>query len=161
MQAGELTISPLPYYLVSLVWKKILSTLTALFVIVAGLVLGFLYLRKPATAPPLDVKVEVTPERLDRGRFLFERLADCGGCHSERDFSRFGGPVMPGGRGKGKVLPPDLGLPGVIVASNITPDRETGIGAWTDGEKIRAIREGIDREGRTLFPMMPYTNYRG
>jgi len=48
----------------------------------------------------------------------------------------------------------------MIVAANITPDRETGIGAWSDGEKIRAIREGIDRDGRVLFPMMPYVNYR-
>lgn len=43
---------------------------------------------------------------------------------------------------------------------NITPDPETGIGTWTDGEKIRAIREGIDKDGRALFPMMPYENFR-
>src|SRR5262249_53906087 len=36
----------------------------------------------------------------------------------------------------------------------------TGIGAWTDGEKIRAIRDGIDKDGRALFPMMPYASYR-
>jgi len=51
-------------------------------------------------------------------------------------------------------------MPGMVVAANITPDRETGIGGWTDGEKIRAIREGVDRDGRVLFPMMPYGNYR-
>ena len=43
---------------------------------------------------------------------------------------------------------------------NITPDRETGIGTWTDGEKIRAIREGIHKDGSALFPMMPYAEYR-
>lgn len=47
-----------------------------------------------------------------------------------------------------------------MVASNITPDPETGIGSWTDGEKIRAIREGMDKNGNALFPMMPYTAYR-
>jgi mono/diheme cytochrome c family protein len=52
------------------------------------------------------------------------------------------------------------GLPGTVVAPNITPDPETGIGTWTDGEKIRAIREGVDRDGRALFPMMPYPEYR-
>jgi hypothetical protein len=52
------------------------------------------------------------------------------------------------------------GLPGTVVAPNITPDLETGIGTWTDGEKIRAIREGVDKNGRALFPMMPYTHYR-
>jgi cytochrome c553 len=43
---------------------------------------------------------------------------------------------------------------------NITPDPETGIGTWTDGEKIRAIREGIHKDGSALFPMMPYEEYR-
>jgi hypothetical protein len=47
-----------------------------------------------------------------------------------------------------------------VVAPNITPDRETGIGTWTDGEKIRAIREGVDKNGRALFPMMPYAGFR-
>ena len=59
------------------------------------------------------------------------------------------------------MFPAELGLPGTVVAQNITPDKETGIGGWTDGEKIRAIREGIDREGRALFSMMPYGNSGG
>src|SRR6185503_21299802 len=63
-------------------------------------------------------------------------------------------------RGQGFVFPQEVGLQGTIVESNITPDRETGIGAWTDGEKIRAIREGIGRDGRVIFPLMPYQNYR-
>jgi hypothetical protein len=46
------------------------------------------------------------------------------------------------------------------VPSNISPDPETGIGKWSDGEKIRAIREGIGRDGRALFPMMPYGGFR-
>jgi len=51
------------------------------------------------------------------------------------------------------------GLPGTVTAPNVTPDYESGIGGWTDGEKIRAIREGIDKHGRALFPMMPYKSY--
>ena len=43
---------------------------------------------------------------------------------------------------------------------NITQDKETGIGDWTDGEIIRAVREGISREGDGLFPIMPYFIYR-
>ena len=50
--------------------------------------------------------------------------------------------------------------PGVLVAPNLTADRDTGIGAWTDDELSRAIREGVSRDGRTLFPMMPYHKYR-
>jgi mono/diheme cytochrome c family protein len=120
---------------------------------------SYLYWRKPVTAPPADVKVEITPARLARGKYLFT-LADCDGCHSLRDFSRYGGPVMESGRGRGSVLPPDMGLPGVIAPGNITSDKETGIGSWTDGEKIRAIREGISRDGTALFPMMGYERFR-
>src|SRR5947209_6415367 len=51
------------------------------------------------------------------------------------------------------------GLPW-LVAPNITPDGETGAGAWTDDMLARAIREGIGHDGRALFPVMPYTSYR-
>jgi mono/diheme cytochrome c family protein len=50
---------------------------------------------------------------------------------------------------------------GVAIPPNITPDRETGIGSWSDAEIIRAIREGKGRDGRTLGPPMPYGLYRG
>jgi hypothetical protein len=58
------------------------------------------------------------------------------------------------------MMPPEAGLPGRVAARNILPDKETGIGNWTDGEKIRAIREGISRDGHALFPMMPYESFR-
>ena len=140
-------------------WKKIAGIVVLIVVVASGGVLGYLYLRKPATAPPATIQVSMTPERIARGKRLFELVMDCDGCHSVGDISRFGRPVTEG-RGKGWVFPAELGLPGTIVARNITPDQETGIGAWTDGEKIRAIREGISRDGRALFPMMPYTYYR-
>ena len=127
------------------------------FVGVAGA--SYMLLRKPATAAPLDVKVEMTPERIARGKYIFT-LSDCDGCHSGRDFSRFGGPVIPALKGAGVEFPKEMGMPGRIVSRNITTDVETGIGGWTDGEKIRAIREGISRDGTMLFPMMPYENFR-
>lgn len=126
---------------------------------VAGLGAGYLFVRKPTSVPPPDIKVQISPERIARGQYLFA-LADCGGCHSPRDFTRFGGPEVAGMRGAGASFPPELGLPGEIHAPNITPDVETGLGAWTDGEKIRAIRDGVSRDGRALFPMMPYAGFR-
>ena len=125
------------------------------------LVGGFLYmlLRHPATAPPSNITVAMTPARIERGQYLFTTLLDCDGCHSQRDFSRLGGPVVAGTRGKGGNLPLE-GLPGQVNPANITPDKETGIGSWTDGEKIRAIREGISKDGHMLFPLMPYPGYR-
>ena len=98
----------------------------------AGSAIAFLFARQPDTAPAATLRVEPTADRLARGKYLYT-LADCDGCHSERDFSRFGGPVVAGRHGVGSVLPKEMGLPGVVAAPNITPDRETGIGAWTDG----------------------------
>jgi hypothetical protein len=101
----------------------------------------------------------MTPERIARGKYIFT-VSDCDGCHSPRDFSRFGGPVIEGQRASGFEFPKEVRLPGRIASRNITPDIESGIGAWTDGEKIRAIREGISRDGTMLFPMMPYGSFR-
>jgi mono/diheme cytochrome c family protein len=140
-------------------WKRLLlfgglgaATLAAL---------GFVYLsmRKPNLLPAESIQVPMTPENIARGKHLFTVIADCDGCHSERDLTRFSAPVIASGRGRGWLFPPELGLPGEVVAPNITPDVETGIGAWTDGEKIRAIREGVSRDGRPLFPMMPYQSF--
>jgi mono/diheme cytochrome c family protein len=142
-------------------WKRVLLTLLLTLVVVVSAGATWLFLRKPAQAPAADIKVPMTAERIERGRYIFQNLADCAGCHSERDYSRVAGPEVLSGRGRGNVLSDLLqGMPGTVVAPNITPDPETGIGKWTDGEKIRAIREGVDNTGRALFPMMPYTEYR-
>src|SRR5262252_688689 len=138
---------------------RILDLLVAAVMITAVGGFSYLYLRTPAMVPPSNITMDITPARLERGKYLFN-LADCDGCHSQRDFSRFGGPVVEGGCGRGNVFPPELGLPGMVAPRNITPDRETGIGSWTDGEKIRAIREGISRDGTPLFPMMGYQRFR-
>jgi len=119
----------------------------------------YLLVRRPSSAAPLKITVATSPAIIERGQYLFTALLDCDGCHSERDFSRLGGPMVAGTRGKGGQLRLE-GLPGEVYASNITPDKETGIGNWTDGEKIRAIREGISKNGHMLFPMMPYPGYR-
>ena len=92
--------------------------------------------------------------RIERGRYLVEGLAACGNCHT---------PKGPQGNVPGKHLAGGFEITegfGVAITSNITPDRETGIGAWTDAEIIRAIREGKGRNGQTLGPPMPYGLYR-
>jgi mono/diheme cytochrome c family protein len=100
-----------------------------------------------------------TPERVARGRYLTQAVLGCVICHSPKNFAIHGAPTVEGMDLAGQVLPmPDL--PGAITAPNITPDRETGGGSWTDDEFARAIREGISHDGRTIFPMMPYTEYR-
>jgi hypothetical protein len=141
-------------------WKRVTLALVGLFVAVIGGTFAFLVLRRPPQAPPSAIRVAMTPERIARGRHLFEILCNCGGCHSPRDFSRFNGPEIVAQRGSGFVFPEEFGMPGRVAAGNITPDRGSGIGAWSDGEKMRAIREGVRRDGTALFPMMPYRFYR-
>ena len=82
----------------------------------------------------------------------------CLDCHSERDFSHFAGPQKAGtmGRGGERFDGPTAGVPGVIFAPNITP---SGVGAYSDGELMRAVTTGVARDGRALFPMMLYPNY--
>ncbi|HEY2017939.1 MAG TPA: c-type cytochrome [Bryobacteraceae bacterium] len=142
-------------------WKKILLILLLVIIVVPAAGLAYLYFRRPAQAPAPSLKVAMTPERIARGKFIFQYVSHCDSCHSERDFTRVDGPVVESGRGRGNVLSSLInGLPGTVIAPNLTPDPETGLGNWTDGEKIRAIREGVDRDGRALFPMMPYAGYR-
>ncbi len=142
-------------------WKKILLILFAVLFLVVAAGAAFLYLHQPSQVPAPSIRVAMTPERIARGKYIFENLSDCDGCHSQRDFTRVGGPVVPAGRGRGNELSAIVkGLPGTVSAPNLTPDPDTGIGKWTDGEKIRAIREGVDNTGRALFPMMPYPDYR-
>jgi mono/diheme cytochrome c family protein len=69
-------------------------------------------------------------------------------------------PAIADKLGGGTVFGEGSELPGRVIAPNLTPDKETGVGNWTDDMLSRAIREGIGHDGRALFPLMPYLNYR-
>ncbi|CAG9269697.1 c-type cytochrome [Paraburkholderia caribensis] len=97
-----------------------------------------------AVAPVSGAPAELD-NQLARGEYL-ARAADCVACHTAA-----GGRLLAGGLA--------FKLPfGTIFSTNITPDRETGIGAWTDEEFVRAVRQGISPHGH-LYPAMPYTSY--
>jgi mono/diheme cytochrome c family protein len=113
----------------------------------------------PRSRALTDRKFEATPERLIRGAYLAEHVAVCTYCHTPQEEGPNGPEVVPPKKGGGQVFPIP-GLPGTLVAPNITADRETGIGNFTDDQLARAIREGISHDGQTLFPMMPYSHYR-
>jgi mono/diheme cytochrome c family protein len=84
-------------------------------------------------------------DQIERGRYLAD-LGDCGGCHTQPGSSE----RLSGGR--------PIETPfGTLLAPNITPDSETGIGAWTDDEFINALTQGTGRNGAHLYPAMPYT----
>lgn len=110
---------------------------------------------KQARKEPADQQVA----GLERGRYLVEGVMACFACHGEVDWQAPGAPPRAGFKGAGAVFPEE-GIPFKVVAPNITPDPETGLGRWSDAEIGRAIRDGIGRDGRILFPVMPYRNYR-
>jgi mono/diheme cytochrome c family protein len=123
---------------------------------VAGLA-AYLKLALPNVGPAPDLSVEITPERLERGRYLANHVNLCIDCHSTRDWSLFAGPPKEGTHGMGgDLFDENMGLPGKLYAKNITP---AGVGDWTDGELFRAITSGVDKHGKALFPLMPYFNY--
>jgi len=83
---------------------------------------------------------------MSNGEYL-TRAADCAACHTAP-----GGAAFAGGRA--------LKLPfGTIYTPNITPDMQTGVGAYTDDEWVAALQKGIGRGGRHLYPAMPYNSY--
>ena len=81
-----------------------------------------------------------------RGEYL-ARAADCIGCHKTARGKPFAGGLA-------------FKLPvGTLYSTNITPDKETGIGEWTDEEFVKAMHEGVDRNGTRLYPAFPYSAY--
>lgn len=132
-----------------------------LLLVVLGLVV-FVSTKKAASQPARKDPIAATPQRLERGEYLANHVLGCFGCHSERQWGKWGAPIVAETKGAGVTacLTEEHGAPGRICFPNITADKETGIGDWTDGEILRAIREGVDREGNALFPMMPYVHYR-
>ncbi len=102
---------------------------------------------------------ERTPERLARGKYIFTSVASCQDCHSQHDPTKPGNPIIEGTEGSGEIFVIE-GPPAKLVAPNLTPDPETGLADWSDDEIARAIREGVTRTGRAMFPIMPYVNYR-
>ncbi|HSC52524.1 MAG TPA: c-type cytochrome [Phnomibacter sp.] len=115
-----------------------------------------------ATDATAENKQDSIKAVIARGEYLAVHVAACIHCHSKRDLSKYSGPVLPGTEGGGgqkfdnTIL---AALPGTFYAKNITPDVETGIGTWTDEEIIRAITQGIRKNGDTLFPLMPYASF--
>jgi mono/diheme cytochrome c family protein len=96
---------------------------------------------------PSGVPVELKSASLvERGEYL-TRAADCAVCHTAKDGVPFAG-------GRAFVLPF-----GTMYSTNITPDMETGIGAYTDANFLDAVHKGVGRGNSKLYPAMPYASY--
>jgi mono/diheme cytochrome c family protein len=89
---------------------------------------------------------EPSPEMIARGKALVI-LGDCASCHTADPAKPFAG---------GKRIDTPFGG---IYSPNLTPDRDTGIGAWSDADFARALREGVAPDGSRYYPAFPYPNF--
>ena len=104
--------------------------------------LGAYHAADPTGAPPELAGASL----VQRGEYL-ARAADCMVCHTAA-----GGKPYAGGFA--------FTLPfGTLYSTNITPDRETGIGAYSDADFLKAMHQGVRRDGARLYPAMPYASY--
>lgn len=136
--------------------KIIVIFVTVVFLAVAG-ILSYVSAALPDVGEAEDIKIEYTAERIEHGKYLANNVSVCMDCHSARDFSKFSGPLVPGTLGQGgERFDQSIGLPGTFISKNITP---SGIGRYTDGELYRVITTGVTKEGKPMFPLMPYPYY--
>jgi mono/diheme cytochrome c family protein len=104
----------------------------------------------------LAVAAPASAETLvERGQYL-AHIMDCGGCHHTGAFTPQPNLETPlAGSDIGFEMP---GM-GVFYPPNLTPDKETGLGKWSDAEIITAFTTGVRPDGRQLAPMMPWMSY--
>jgi len=137
--------------------KKLLKWLLIVIVLAIVTLVSFVKFALPNVGAAPDMKVEATPERIARGEYLANHVTVCIDCHSSRDWSKFSGPPIEGTYGKGgELFDQKFGFPGSYTSKNITP---ANISNWTDGELFRVITTGVDKDGKALFPVMPFHYY--
>lgn len=103
--------------------------------------------RTPSSSFDTEASAQTpSAELIRRGEYV-ARLSDCVACHSTPSGKPFAGGL-------------EMATPmGSIFATNITPDPETGIGAYSLADFDRALRHGVARDGHRLYPAMPYPSY--
>jgi mono/diheme cytochrome c family protein len=111
-------------------------------------VVGLIYFTQQPAIPPMQPSPATSFERalLTKGAEL-AMLGNCNSCHTKQD-----GAAYAGGR------PFETSF-GTIYATNITPDPDTGIGSWSEAAFLRALREGVRRDGAHLYPAFPYDHF--
>lgn len=124
---------------------RVVIAAAAIGIVGAGAALFYAW--QPALAPITPPAPATFDQALVRRGAELALLGDCQTCHT-----------APGGR----TFAGSLAMPtpfGTIYSTNITPDPETGIGQWSEAAFARALREGVDREGRHLYPAFPYDHF--
>ncbi len=140
--------------------KKFLKVIGVLLLVVLLVIVGGItYITQALPDIPVqqDLRVELTPQRVERGKYLANHVTVCMDCHSTRDWNKFSAPPEPGTLGKGgEVFDQKMNFPGTFISKNITPFH---LKEWSDGEIYRAITSGVSKDGHPFFPVMPYLYY--
>ncbi|MBD3615106.1 MAG: cytochrome c [Gracilimonas sp.] len=141
--------------------RKLYTVLGAVgLVLIAGASVLLVYISTalPNVSPAPDIQIERTAERIEKGKHLANTVMACMHCHTPQEKTKFAHPIKADMLGAGGVLfgVEKEGLPGDYFSPNLTP---YNLGDWTDGEILRAITSGVSKDGRALFPIMPYPNY--
>ncbi|MBP9186701.1 MAG: c-type cytochrome [Bacteroidia bacterium] len=145
--------NPKPISKVTVIIITVLLILLLTIVSIAVYVVGYL----PNVGEPEAIEIVMLPERVSRGQYLANHVTVCIDCHSTRDWSLFSGPVVAGTFGKGgEVFDQKMGFPGKFYAKNITSG---ALSSWSDGELLRAISSGVNKDNQPLFPVMPHPAY--
>lgn len=136
---------------------KVLLFIAAGIIVLVCFAAGSVYFFLPNVGKAPELKIDITPQRVERGKYLATSVAVCIDCHSTRDWSLFSGPLVAGTEGQGgEKFAKEFGFPGTFYARNITPYKLSG---WTDGEIFRAVTSGVSKDGNPLFPLMPYGHF--
>lgn len=137
--------------------KKVILSIVIILLIGVSAVALYVKFGLPDVGNPSELKVEITPERIKHGEYLANHVSLCMDCHSTRDWTKFSGPIKEGTKGLGgEVFDQSMGFPGKFYSFNITPSH---LSNWTDGEIFRTITTGVSKDGRAIFPVMPYSYY--
>jgi cytochrome c2 len=137
--------------------RKLLIYIFLILFVVAGSAMGYVKWALPNVGDATDLKIESSPERIARGKYLANNVTLCIDCHSTRDWTKFAGPITPNTEGiGGEKFDESIGFPGAVYSANITP---FNLKNWTDGELFRLITTGVTKNGKALINIMPYPAY--
>lgn len=119
----------------------------AAIVLVAGAAAGLAVAWRPSIAAIPPPRADTfDSDAVKRGRQL-AAIGNCNSCHTVQGGANYAG---------GLPVPTPFGI---VFSSNITPDAETGIGGWPEEAFVRAMRSGVSRDGRHLYPTFPYDHF--
>lgn len=125
------------------------SVRIAIGLVTLGVIAGVtLYFLRPGVLPHVNgiPQLNSSTQIITRGEYL-ARAGDCVACHTIPN-----GPMFAGGRAMATPF-------GNLYVPNITPDDETGIGQWTTDDFYRMMHTGVSRDGKLLYPAMPFASY--